>query len=59
MLSKILGIILIVIGGSLALGVLFQLIGSIVGLLWAMIKLAIPLVLLYVGYRLLTREPDY
>ena len=57
MLSKLLGIILIVIGGSLALGVLFHLIGDIFGLLWTLIKLAIPLVILYIGYRLVTREP--
>ncbi len=59
MFAKILGILLIIIGGSLALGVLFQLIGTLFGLLWALVKLAIPLVLLYVGYRLVTRESDY
>lgn len=59
MLAKLLGIILIVIGGSLVLGVLFQFVGSLFALLWIVIKLLIPLVLLYVGYRLVTRESDY
>ena len=59
MFGKIIGILLIVIGGSLALAVLFQLIGTLFGLLWALIKLAIPLILLYVGYRLVTRESVY
>ena len=59
MLAKIVGILLIVIGGSIALGVLFKLIGSLFGLLWILIQLAVPLVIAYVGYRLLTRDSRY
>ncbi len=59
MLAKIVGILLIVIGGSIALGVLFKLIGSLFGLLWIVIQLAVPLVIAYVGYRLLTRDSRY
>ena len=59
MLAKIVGILLIVIGGSIALGVLFKLIGSLFGLLWIVIQLAVSLVIAYVGYRLLTRDSRY
>ena len=59
MLAKILGIILIIIGGSMAFGVLFHLLGSLFAVLWAIIKLIIPMILLYVGYRLLSRDSDY
>ena len=59
MLAKIVGILLIVIGGSIALGVLFDLVESIFELLWILIKLVVPLVIAYVGYRLLTRDSRY
>ncbi len=59
MLARILGIILLVVGGIGALGVIFPLIGSIFGMLWLLIKLIIPLILIYVGYRLLNRDTDY
>jgi hypothetical protein len=59
MLAKLLGIILVVVGGILSLGILFPLIGNIIGMLWLLIKLVIPVVLIYVGYRLLNREEGY
>ena len=59
MLLKILGIILIVIGGVMALGVLFPLIGSVLGFVVLLVKLAVALVILFFGYRLLTRDEDY
>ena len=59
MFAKILGIILILIGGSMAFGVLFHLLGSLFAVLWALIKLILPLILLYVGYRLVARDSDY
>ncbi len=59
MLARILGIILLVVGGIGALGVILPLIGSIFGMLWLLIKLIIPLILIYVGYRLLNRDTDY
>ena len=59
MFAKILGIVLIIIGGSMAFGVLFHLLGSLFAVLWAIIKLIVPLILLYVGYRLLSRDSDY
>ena len=59
MLAKILGILFVVIGGVLAISVLFFLIRSIIGLLWLMVKLLVPIILLYIGYRLLTRDSEY
>ena len=59
MLAKLLGIALVVVGGILSLGVLFPLIGNIFGMLWLLVKLIIPIVLIYVGYRLLNREDSY
>jgi|SaaInl7_200m_RNA_FD_contig_31_1464020_length_850_multi_8_in_0_out_0_3 hypothetical protein len=59
MLAKLLGIILVVVGGILSLGILFPLIGNIIGMLWLLIKLVIPVVLIYVGYRLLNRDDSY
>ena len=56
MLSKILGIILILLGGLGILGVVFPIIGSILGLAFLLLKLLIPLLMLYVGVRLLRRE---
>ncbi len=55
MLKKILGILLIVVGGYLALSILFPLIGSIFGLFFLALKLVLSLIILYVGYRL-TRQ---
>ena len=59
MFAKVLGIILIIVGGILSLGVLFPLIGNLFGMLWLLIKLIVPLVLIYIGYRLVSREDDY
>ncbi len=56
MLAKIFGMLLLIVGGMIGLGVLVALIGTVVGLLWFAIKLAVPLVLVYAGYRLLTRD---
>ena len=56
MLAKIFGVILIVIGGSFALGTLFPLIGSLVSLAIVLIKLLIACAIALFGYRLVTRE---
>jgi uncharacterized protein YacL len=52
MLAKILGALLLVVGGILSLGLLAALIGTAIGILWFCLKLAIPVVLVYLGYRL-------
>ena len=56
MLKKILGILLIVVGGYLALSTLFPLMGSIFESALHVIKLALSLVILYVGYRLFRQD---
>lgn len=56
MLSKLIGILLIVIGGAIALGTLFPLIGSLFGMAFLLVKLALALGCIAVGYRLLVQE---
>lgn len=56
MLAKILGFLLLLIGGAVALGLVVALIGTLIGLVWFVAKLAIPVLLVYLGYRLLTRD---
>ena len=59
MLFKIIGILLIVVGGWVALGTLFGLLGSILMLAIVSIKLLVALAIAYLGYRLITKEKDY
>ncbi len=56
MLAKLIGIVLIIIGGYIAITVLFPLIGSLFGLIFLMIKLAIAVVCIAIGWRLIKRE---
>ena len=56
MLANILGLLILVIGGVIGLCILAALIGALIGLLGFVLKLAVPVLLIYAGYRLLTRE---
>ena len=56
MLAKILGALLLIVGGILSLGLLVALIGTAIGLLWFCLKLAVPLLLVYLGYRLFSAD---
>jgi hypothetical protein len=56
MLTKIIGILLIVIGGIIALNVLFPLIGSVLELAFLLVNLAIAIGCIAVGYRLVNKE---
>ena len=56
MLAKLIGIVLIIIGGIFAIQILFPLIGSLFGLIFLLIKLAIAVVCMAIGYRLIKRE---
>ena len=56
MLTKIISILLIVTGGIIALNVLFPLIGSVFELAFLLIKLAIAIGCIAVGYHLLNKE---
>jgi len=56
---KIVGILLIIVGGWVALDTLFGLLGSIVMLAIVSIKLLVALAIAYLGYRLVTKEDEY
>lgn len=56
MLSKLFGVLFLVVGGMIALGILAALVGTVIGILMFVLKLAIPVLLVYVGYRLVTRD---
>ena len=56
MLAKILGIILIVVGGYFGFFVLFGLIGAIFEILWVLVQLAMASGITFLGYRMLTRD---
>ena len=56
---KLVGILLIIVGGWVALGTLFGLLGSIVMLAIVSIKLLVALAIAYLGYRLVTKEDEY
>ena len=56
MLAKILGIILIEVGGYFGFFVLFGLIGSLFKLLWVLVQLAMAAGITFLGYRMLTRD---
>ena len=56
MLAKFFGLILLIIGGCVAVGILTMVIGTMVGLLVFALKVAVPVLLIYGGYRLLTRD---
>jgi len=58
MLGKILGCLLLLIGGIVAFGLFVALVSALFGIVWFIIKLAIPVLLIYVGYRLLVQDRD-
>ncbi len=56
MLAKLFGIALLIVGGFVAFCLLMALIGTIFSVLIFALKVAIPVVLVYLGYRLVTRD---
>jgi hypothetical protein len=58
-LVKLVGILLIIVGGWVALGTLFPLIGSIFMLAVVAIKLLIAVAIAYFGYRLINKENEF
>ncbi|MDE2700678.1 MAG: hypothetical protein F4Y79_08795 [Gemmatimonadetes bacterium] len=56
MLAKLFGIALLVVGGFVAFCLLMALIGTIFSILIFALKVAIPVMLVYLGYRLITRD---
>ena len=56
MLAKLFGIALLMVGGFVAFCLLMALVGTIFSILIFALKVAIPVVLVYLGYRLITRD---
>ena len=56
MLAKLFGVALLVVGGFVAFCLLMALVGTIFSILIFALKVAIPVVLVYLGYRLITRD---
>lgn len=56
MLAKLFGIALLVVGGIVAFCLLMALIGTIFSILIFALKVTIPVLLVYLGYRLITRD---
>ena len=58
MLGTIFGILFLVVGGLMALGILAGILGIAVGVVWFLIKLTIPFLLVYLGYRLIVNARE-
>ena len=56
MLAKLFGIALLVVGGIVAFCLLMALVGTVFSILIFALKVAIPILLVYLGYRLVTRD---
>ena len=56
MLAKLIGIVLIVIGGYIAYTVLYPLIGSLLASIFHLIGLVIAIGFIAIGWRLISRE---
>lgn len=56
MFVKLIGILLIIVGGGIALQVLFPLIGSVFGLAFLLVQLAVAVGCVMVGLRLVKKE---
>ena len=56
MLAKLFGIALLIVGGFVAFCLLMALVGTIFSILIFALKVAIPVLLVYLGYRLITRD---
>ena len=56
MLANLFGIALLVVGGIVAFCLLIALVGTIFSILIFALKVAIPILLVYLGYRLITRD---
>ena len=56
MLAKLFGIALLVVGGFVTFCLLMVFVGTIFNILIFALKVAIPILLVYLGYRLITRD---
>ena len=58
MLAHILGIVFLIVGGIVGIAILLGAVGFFLDVVWFAIKLALPLLLIYLGYRLVRRRRD-
>ena len=58
MIGTVLGILLMIIGGLMAVGVALTILGGVFGLAVLVAKVVVPLLLLYWGYRLMVGNRD-
>ena len=56
MLANMLGLLLVAIGGIVIFGFVIALVGAAFGILCVLLKVAIPVALVYLGYRILVRD---
>ena len=55
-MGTLLGILFVTIGGLLGLWVLGMVVAGVFALAWFALKVAVPLFLIYAGYRLISRK---
>jgi|GEM_PF-1362462 hypothetical protein len=58
MLGTIFGILFLVVGGLMAFAILAGILGVAVGIVWFLVKLSIPFLLVYLGYRLIVNSRE-
>jgi hypothetical protein len=58
MFAHIIGILFLIIGGIIGFAILAAAVGILVGVVTFAVKLAVPVLLIYLGYRLVTRDRD-
>ncbi len=58
MFAHIVGIMFLIVGAFVGFVILMAALGILVGLLTFAVKLAVPVLLIYLGYRLVTRDRD-
>jgi hypothetical protein len=56
MFAKLIGLMLLVVGVFVGFSILVALIGTAIGLLFFVLKIAVPVALVYLGYRLLCSD---
>ena len=55
-MGTLLGILFVTIGGLLSLWVFGMVVAGVFALAWLAVKVALPLLLIYAGYRLISRK---
>lgn len=58
MFAHIIGILFLIAGAIVGFAILMAAVGILVGLVTFAVKLAVPILLIYLGYRVVTRNRD-